>query len=150
MEDIKILKAGAIGIFSTILSEVASIVLLYLGIGKYSVYQLNSLIVTINRPSEIMGLIVNFIVGSCVSVFIYLLLKKKGHGLIVLKCVMAGLITWILWEFIFTLTIEGKTIPIRPINDYYNHLFGTFVFGVSVGLLQNRYIFKKYFLHSSI
>ena len=51
---------------------------------------------------------------------------------------MAGLITWLLWEFFFTLSIEGDTIEIRPIADYYTHLIGTFVFGASMGFLLKR------------
>lgn len=142
MDDAKILKAGVIGALSTSLSELVSWLLLFFGIGKYSVYQLNSLIVTISRTSEIIGLIINFLVGSIISSIIYLVFKKWGHRYIVINCIMVGLMTWLLWEFLFTLSIEGKTIGIRPIADYYNHLLGTFVYGASMGILLKLFIFK--------
>ena len=118
--------------------------MLFLGIGKYSVYQLNSLIVTISRTSEIIGLIINFIVGAVIAAMTYLSLKKRGHRYSIVICIMIGFITWLLWEFIFTLAVEGKTIEVRPIADYYNHLAGTFAFGFSMGFLIKWKLFESH------
>ena len=147
MEDDRFIKAGVIGALSTVIAEIASRILLAAGIGKYSVYQLNSLIVTINRPSEIIGLIINFLIASILSVLIFLMLKKWGDRYTIIICIMISLFTWLLWEFIFTLSIEGKAIEIRPINDYYNHIIDTLVFGASMGILLKCFIFKQAILN---
>lgn len=143
MDDDRILKVIVVGIISTIIAEIASRVFLAIGIGKYSVYQLNSLIITLNRPSETIGFILNIIVGSALSVLLFLVLKRWGNRYVFVECLMASSFIWLLYELFFTLAIENKTIEIRPINDYYNHMVGTIIFGLSMGLLLKRFIFKK-------
>lgn len=143
MDDDMLIKAGIIGALATVLSEIASRILLFIGFSKYSVYQLNSLIVTLTRPSTIIGLIVNFIVGSLLSAMLYIAFKKWGSGYIIIKCIMVSLFTWLLWEMIFTISIEGKILDLRPISDYYSHLICTFVYGASMGILLKYCIFNK-------
>jgi len=45
-------------------------------------------------------------------------------------------------ELIFTGSIDGKFIPIRPISDYYSHLVGSIVFGITLGLLLKKFLIK--------
>ncbi|SDH85266.1 hypothetical protein [Desulfosporosinus hippei] len=74
----KPLIVAMIGAVSTMPSEVLTRLLLLLGIGKYSIYQLDSLLITFNRPIAIMGLIVNLIVGGFVGIVFYYSLEKIG------------------------------------------------------------------------
>jgi len=140
----KPLVAVAIGVLSTIPYELFTRLMLILGIGEYSLYQLDSLIVTINRPSLSMGIIISFLVGGVVSTVFYYSLKKLGPDYIVLKAIVASLLTWATLEVLFTATIEGKYIPIRPIDDYFVHMAGSIVFGITLGLLLNKYLFKNH------
>jgi len=137
------LVAALIGALSTIPAEIISQVFVFLGVGKYSVYQLDSLLITFNRPTEIIGLIVNFIIGGLFAILFYYAIKKLGQDYLVFKGLAVGLIAWTFTELVFTLTVEGKYIDIRPINDYYVHIFSAIVFGITVGLLFDKYLFKK-------
>lgn len=139
----KPLIAALIGALSSIPGEIVTQLFVFLGIGKYSIYQLDSLLITFNRPTEIIGLMVNFIVGSLIGVFFYYALEKLGQDYLVLKGIVISSIFWMLTEFMFTLTVEGKYIDIRPINDYYIHILGAIVFGISLGFLFERYLINK-------
>ncbi|MFA4884408.1 MAG: hypothetical protein WC601_01300 [Desulfotomaculaceae bacterium] len=139
----KPLIAVLIGALSTIPGEMATRALVFLGIGKYSIYQLDSLLITFNRPTTIIGLVVNFIVGGLIAVLLYYALNKLGEDYLVLKSVAAGLLFWFVFELIFTATVEGKFIEIRPVSDYYIHLLATIVYGITMGLLFNKYLSKR-------
>ncbi|MDP4146699.1 MAG: hypothetical protein Q8936_19845 [Bacillota bacterium] len=139
----KFLIVVSIGAVSTIPGEILSRVLIYFGIGKYSIYELASLLITFNRPTIILGLIVDFTVSGVVATLLYLVLGKIGSKYLVIKTLGGSLLAWFVTELLFTSTIEGKYIPIRPISDYYCHIFGAVAFGVTLGVLFKRFIFKK-------
>ncbi|MDW7651951.1 MAG: hypothetical protein SCK29_10850 [Bacillota bacterium] len=115
-----------------------------LGVGKYSVYQLNSLIVTLNRPNAVLGLATTSVLSGLLAIIFYHLLKKLGWDYLIAKSVGFGLVSWVFLEGLFVWIIEGPgLIPPRPINDYYVHMIGSVVFGISLGLLFRKYLLKK-------
>jgi hypothetical protein len=139
----KPLTAGLLGAFSTLTGEISTQLLLFLGFGKYSLYQLDSLLITFNRPSIAIGFIVNFTAGGAIAILFYYAISKLGRDFLVFKAVAVGLLSWGIFELILTATIEGRYIAIRPMSDYYVHLIGTIVFGITLGLLFNRYLFNQ-------
>jgi len=144
----KPLVAGVIGALSTIPSEIFSRVLLFLGIGKYSVYQLDSLLVTFTRPTATIGLIVNFILGGLIGILFYYAIKKLGQDYLVFKGIVGGLLFWAVTELIFTSTVEGRFFDLRPLSDYYVHISAAVVFGIMLGLLFKKYLFRNLSLNS--
>lgn len=139
----KPLIAVLIGALSTITGEILTRALVFLGIGKYSVYQLDSLLITFNRPTTIIGLIFNFVIGGFTGIVFYYALKKIGLDYLVIKSACVGILAWAFTELIFTVTIEGKYIDIRPISDYYVHILGALTFGITLGLLFKKYLFNR-------
>ncbi|WP_284037143.1 hypothetical protein [Neobacillus sp. 114] len=139
----KVLKISLLGVLSTIPGEIASRILVYFGFGKYGIYELASLIVTINRPVFTIGLIVDFLVGSFFAILIYFIFEKFGSSHLVIKTTLSSLLAWLVCEVLFSALIEGKYIPIRPINDYYSHIFSAMIFGITLGLLIKKFIFKE-------
>jgi hypothetical protein len=142
LKEDKLLIAGVIGALSTIPAGIVTRVLLIFGIGKYTVYQLDSLIFTINRPTAILGLIVCFIVGGTSAILLYYAFERLGSDNLVIKSVMFGVLLCLILQIILK-SVEGKFIDIRPISDYYTHLFGAVIFGLSEGILFKRFLFKK-------
>lgn len=140
----KSLVAAVIGILSTVPYQLLTWVLVSYGIGKYSVYQLTSLIVTINRPIAILGGVISSVVGGTIGMLFYLGLQKIGRDYLVIKSVMASLLAWVIMETIYTWLLEGpKLIQPRPISDYYIQMFGSFLFGATMGLLFKKYLVTK-------
>ncbi|MGG1677972.1 hypothetical protein ACIFOT_19755 [Neobacillus sp. NRS-1170] len=139
----KVLKIGLLGVLSTIPGEIASRIFAYFGIGKYGIYELASLIITFNRPVFTIGLIVDFLVGSVFAILLYYIFEKLGSCHLVIKTTLCSLLAWLVCELLFSAIIEGKYIPIRPINDYYSHIFSAMIFGITLGLLIKKFIFKK-------
>lgn len=139
----KPLIAGLFGALSTIISELLTQTLTSFGIGKYSIYELDSLLITFNRPSILIGLFVNFIAGGTVAVLFYYAISKLGQDYLVIKGAAVGLLAWGIFEIILTATVEGRYFDIRPMDDYYLHLAGTLTFGASLGLLFKKYLFRK-------
>lgn len=139
----KPLVAALLGAVSTIPAEIITLILVFLGIGKYSIYQLDSLLITFNRPILLLGLIVNFIAGSLTAIVFYFSLKKIGSDYLIIKSSLLGALVWFIFELLFTSTIEGEYIPLRPINDYYIHLLSSLIFGVILGILFRRYLFRS-------
>ncbi|OPX87481.1 MAG: hypothetical protein A4E53_02469 [Pelotomaculum sp. PtaB.Bin104] len=139
----KPLLAAALGIASTIPYEITTRVLLFIGMGKYSFYELDSLIVSSNRPSEFLGFIVSSIVGGALAVILYYATKKIGKDYLVLKGIAISLLFGLILEVLFMATIEGKSIPLRPMSDYYTHAFGAVIFGITLGILFKIFLFKK-------
>ncbi|MHB8126125.1 MAG: hypothetical protein ACYDEJ_10875 [Desulfitobacteriaceae bacterium] len=140
----KPLTAVLIGILSTIPYEIFTRIFLLFGIGKYSAYQLSSIVVTLDRPSVIMGLFVSPILGGCSTLLFYYALKKLGSDYLLIKSTFTGLIVFLVLETIFTWLIEGpKLIPLRPMSDYYIHMFGSSIFGFTMGLLLKSYLLKE-------
>jgi hypothetical protein len=135
--------AGIIGVTSTLIYEIFTRILIYSGIGKYSIYQLNGFIVTINRRDSIIGFVISCMVSGWGAVLFYLTLKHTNTNYLIIKNIMFTLLMWGILEAVFTGTIEGKFIPIRPISDYYIHMFGSIILGITQGLLFKNFLFKK-------
>lgn len=139
----KPLIAALLGALSTIPAEALSRGLLFFGFGKYSIYQLDSCLITFNRPSTVIGLILNIIVGGLTGIVFYYVLQKIGSDYLIIKSAGVGVISWVIFELLFTVTVEGKYIDIRPISDYYTHIIGSVTFGISQGILFNKYLIKS-------
>lgn len=90
-----------------------------------------------------MGFIINFIIGSYVAAAFFLIFDKLGTEHLIIKCTMGSLILWFIFELIFTVAIEDKYIPIRPVADHLVHIIGTASFGLTLGLLLRALAFKK-------
>jgi hypothetical protein len=115
--------------------------LISLGIGKYSVYQLTSLIITLYRPTAILGIVVSFVLGGLFSIIFYYLRNKFGSDYLIIKSMIFSLVIWITMETMFVWLIEGpKLIHPRPIADYYIHMSGSLFFGITQGLLYKKYL----------
>lgn len=138
----RVLVAGLIGGLSVLSGEIVTAVLVWAGLGEYRVFELNSLVVTINRPSFWMGLLVNFIIGVQVGVAFYLVFKWLGAEHVVIKCTVGSMILWFAFELVFTTGIEGKDIPLRAVSDYYVHAIGTAAYGATVGALMKACLFR--------
>lgn len=143
MKSGKLLIIVSIGTISTLSAEIISRVLLYFGIGKYSIYELASLTVTFNRPEVFIGLIVDALIGSLVAVLLYFLIEKIGSSNLVIITIIGSLFAWLACEFLFTATIEGRYFDLRPISDYYTNIISSVVFGLTLGILFKRSLFKK-------
>jgi undecaprenyl pyrophosphate phosphatase UppP len=139
----KALLASIIGALSTIPGEIITRIMVSLGVGKYDVYQLNSLVATIDEPSIIMGMIINFIVGGFVAILLYLLLEKIAGKFILIINIGASLLVWFVFESAFTAFFEGLLDVYRPISDHYVHLVATTIYGITQGLLFKAILFKK-------
>ncbi|MDR3564434.1 MAG: hypothetical protein P4N41_25765 [Negativicutes bacterium] len=139
----KPLIAGLFGALSTLISEIVTQVFVFFGIGKYSVYELDSLLITFNRPSILLGFIVNIIAGGAIAILFYYAIGKLGQDYLVFKGAAVGLVGWGIFELLLTATVEGHFFEIRPMSDYYIHLIGTVIFGISLGLFFEKYLFYK-------
>jgi hypothetical protein len=138
----KPLVAGALGAISTIPYEIFTRLLLAAGVGKYGVFELTSLIITLNRPTFLLGAVMTFIVGGYCALIFYYSLKKLGPDHLTIKSICFSLLVWIIMEIFFVWLIEGpKLISPRPIDDYYLHMFGSSLFGLTQGILFKRYLF---------
>jgi hypothetical protein len=138
----KPLAAGALGAISTIPYEIFTRILVAARFGKYGVFELTSLIITLDRPTFLMGAVMTFIVGGFCALVFYYSLKKLGQDHLIIKSICFSLLIWIIMEILFVWLIEGpKLITPRPINDYYLHMLGSSLFGLTQGLLFKRYLF---------
>ena len=139
----KPLLAALLGALSTISSEIVSRILLFIGIGTYSIYQLESLLITLNRPNAFLGFYLDCIIGGVVGIIFYYSIKFLGEDYLVYKSIFVGLLASALSELLISIFIEDKYIPIRPIEDYFLHIFCAMIFGLTLGILFNNYLFKK-------
>jgi hypothetical protein len=140
----KPLIAVALACIATIPYEINTRIFLFFKIGKYSLYELDSLVITISeRPNLVIGVVISCIVAGVYGVLFYYALAKLGTDYLIIKAAFSSLLIWAILEFTFTGTIEGKTIPIRPINDYYIHMAGSIVFGLTFGILLKKFLLKK-------
>ena len=132
----KPLVAGALGAISTIPYEIFTRLLLAAGVGKYGVFELTSLIITLNRPTFLLGAVMTFIVGGYCALIFYYSLKKLGPDHLTIKSICFSLLVWIIMEIFFVWFIEGPklTLP-RPIDDYYLHMFGSFFIWINLGYI---------------
>lgn len=130
-----------LGFAATIPYEIFTRIMLLLGIGKYSVYQLSSLIVTLDRPTAVLGVATSSSVGIAIALIFYFSLKTIGIDYIIIKGLLAGLFGWIVCEVLYTFLLEGPPIITpRPISDYYVQLLGSCVYGLTLGLLFRKFI----------
>ena len=138
----KSMVACLIGALSTIPYEILTIMLKLLGYAKYSVYELSSLMITINRPDAILGSFLSMILGASIAIILYrTIIGWLGWDNLIFKSVFIGLQSWLLLEGLFMWLIEGRNfIPLRPISDYYSQFFSVFVFGITMGLLFRKYL----------
>ena len=143
MDNDKPLTAAIIGALATISAEIISRIMLALGIGQYSIYLLDSLILTMNRPNFFLGLYINFIIGGLVGLMFYYLIKYIGQANLIVKSTFVGMLASVIAEVIFSSVIEGTYIPLRPIGDYYLHIVGSAGFGLTMGIAFKAYIFFK-------
>lgn len=143
MNNDKPLLAAIIGGLSTISAEIISRIMLALGIGQYSIYLLDSLVLTLNRPNFFLGLYINFVIGGLVGLIFYYLIKCIGQANLIIKGAFVGMLATTIAEVIFSSVIEGTYIPLRPIGDYYLHIVGSAGFGLTMGIAFKAYIFFK-------
>lgn len=132
------------GILSALLYEVSTCIFLFLEFGKYSLFQLDGLIITADRIEPIIGLVISCLISALTSILFYLSLKVLNSEHLVLKSIIFSLLVWAFLEIIFTGMIEGKSIPFRPIDDYYIHLLGAVIYGLAQGLLFRKLLFNKH------
>ncbi|HHT05940.1 MAG TPA: hypothetical protein GXZ97_06695 [Hydrogenispora sp.] len=134
-----------VGALSTIPYEILTTVLKLLGYARYSVYELSSLMITLNRPHMLLGAFLSMTLGASIALILYkIAVECFGWENLIFKSVFLNLQCWILLEGLFMWLIEGRNlIPFRPISDYYSHLFSVIIFGVILGLLFRKYI-KSY------
>lgn len=141
MEYNKPLIAALMGSLSTIPYELITRLFLAWGIGKYSAYQLTSLVITLNRPTPALGFVVSCVIGGVFSFIFYYTLPRVGSDYLLIKSLVFALLIWVAMEAIFVWLIEGpKLILPRPVMDYYIHLAGSVGFGLTQGLLYKRYL----------
>lgn len=143
MKKDKILLSALLGGLSTIAGEIVTKILVALAIGQYAVFELNSLLVTNDRPSMLMGFIINFVLGSYVGMLFYLVSKKLGTEHLIIKAALCSSLVWFIFELGFTALIEDQYIPMRPVIDHYVHIIGTVTFGITTGVLLKLCIFRK-------
>ncbi|HOB86784.1 MAG TPA: hypothetical protein PKO38_03725 [Bacillota bacterium] len=140
----KLVEASLLGVLATIPYEVLARILLAFDIGKYSEYELSSLMITMDRPDPILGFIVSGFIGMVAAAAFYYMLRLVGADYPVLKGILIGLLAWLISELLFTWTIEGGgLIQPRPTEDYYLHLAGALIFGLTLGLLFQRYLLSS-------
>ncbi|EMS69936.1 hypothetical protein [Ruminiclostridium cellobioparum] len=144
MKEDKTLILGMIGVFSTIISEIITWIGKLSGLANYSDYELTSLIITLNRPTVLLGFVIEGSIGVIISIVLFKLVKETGEKYILLKSVITGIVAWIIIEILITMIVEGKTIPLRELAAYYTHLIGAIGFGITQGLLFKRYILSKF------
>ena len=147
MNDDKYLIAGIIGVISVIPSEIVSRILIGLGYDKYSTYTLSSLLITGDKSSLIMGIIVNSVVAGFIAMILYQTILKIGSQHLVIKCAGGTLLVWLALELLFTIFIERKLITPRGMSGYYSHFCGAIIFGISEGILFNKFLFYKPMVH---
>jgi len=138
------LIVALVGAVATIPYEVFTRALAALGVARYSAYELSSLVITLNRPNVFLGLATSATIGGAVGVLFYYSLRRLGRDYLVFKAIGFALLTWLVVEAVFVWLIEGPhLIPPRPIMDYASHLFGSAVFGATMGLLFQRYLLRQ-------
>lgn len=139
----KPLVAILIGAIATIPFEIFMRIAKSLGLVKYSLYQLDSIVITSNRPVALLGFIVSSIVGGFIAFILYYALPKIGTDYLVIKSTLFSLFAWSALEVVLTLGFEGTKVPLRPIVGYYIQMVGAIIFGIIIGLLFKKYLLKQ-------
>lgn len=137
------LLAALMGALATVPYELVARLLKALGLARFSAYELSSLIVTLNRPNALLGLVTSGIIGGIAAVVLNRAVRQLGTDYLILKGVATGLIAWVITEVVFVWLIEGPgLIAARPVSDYASHLLGAAIFGATLGLLFQRYLLR--------
>ncbi|NLM36503.1 MAG: hypothetical protein GX202_00055 [Firmicutes bacterium] len=142
MKTNKLTSSLIIGALATIPYELLTTLFKLTGYTRYSVYELSSLMITLNRPNRLLGAILSMNLGAIIALILYfLVIGRFGWENIVFKSVFLNLQSWILLEVLFMWLIEGRNlIPFRSISDYYAQLTSAIFFGVILGLLFEKYL----------
>lgn len=143
LNDDKILLAGAIGIASTVVGEICSWIFIYFGIGTYSTYQLNSLIVTCNKISAMVGFFPNLLMGGIIGAAVYLTLKKWGNRHIIIVSLAYTLVAWMFLEITFNSVVDKNIINAREMSGFYNQFISAVIHAVAKGLMLKWFIFNR-------
>lgn len=101
MKSDKMLVAGLCGVIAVILHEIFGRILIFFGIGKYSVFQLSSFVITIDRPSGTIGLVTASLVAITIALLYYVALKIFGFNYVMIKGIFAGLFGWVFKDQVF-------------------------------------------------
>lgn len=139
----RVTVACILGAVAPLAGEAVSRLLVMLGLGTHDIFQFDSIIVTVNRPSLLYGFIVNLFAGGLTGFLLYLLLEKLGSRNIVFKAVGLSSLAWFAVECFATAYFEGKFIDIRPLGDYGAHLFGALANGIALGLLFRHFLYHN-------
>jgi hypothetical protein len=100
--------------------------------------------ITLNRPNVILGAVASMLLSSGIAILLYYLLNRLSWQNLIFKSIFISLFSWLLLEVIFMWLIEGRQlIPYRPLNDYYIELFGSILYGITLGLLFQKFLAKK-------
>lgn len=136
------MAVSVIGALTTIPYELFTRALKLLGYAEYSVYELSSLMITLTRPDRVLGAFLSMILGASIGIILYYaIIGRFGWNNLIFKSAFIALQSWLLLEGLFMWLIEGRNfIPLRPMGDYYSQFFGVLVFGISLGLLFQKYI----------
>jgi hypothetical protein len=143
LKDDKILVAGIIGVVAAIGAEIFAQIMVLTGVAKHSLFALSSMIITLDRPTFIIGFFVTSAVAGVLSVILYLMFLKLGAQHLIIKSIGISIVMWIVLELVFTFAIERKIIEERPLSGYYGHLIDSIIFGIVLGALLKRYLFNE-------
>lgn len=143
MKKDRITRAAVLGMIAPFVGWGVSRLLVTLGFGIYDTFQIDSIIVTITRPSLLHGFIVNLYAGGLTGVLLYIFLEKYGSLCIIFKAVGLSALAWFLVECFATAYFEGKTLPLRPLEDYIVHVIGAIANGFALGLLFRWFLYRK-------
>ena len=104
----KPLAAAVIGILSAILYEIFLRLMLLLDLGKYSLYELDSFIVTIERPSAIIGFVVSSAVACFIAGLLYFATYKIGTDYFVTKTIIVSIMSWVFLEAFLQVLLKAN------------------------------------------
>ncbi len=143
LNDDKIITAGIIGIVSTIVGEICSWIFIYFGIGKYSTYQINSLIVTYDKPSAMVGFFLNLLFGGIIGAAVYLTANKWGNRHVMLISLAYTLVAWMVIEIVFNGVVYKSIIEARELSGYYGQYISAVIHAVAKAIMLNHFIYHK-------
>jgi hypothetical protein len=139
----RITRAAVLGAIAPLAGWGVSRLLVSLGFGLYDTFQLDSVILTQTRPMQLQGFIVNIYAGGLTAVLLYLFLEKFSKECVVFKAIGMSALAWFFVECFATAYFEGKTIPLRPLDDYITHNLGAVANGIALGILFKIFLYRK-------
>jgi hypothetical protein len=139
----KYVLAAAWGALATLAAEAVSLLLVAAGMSDQDIYRMDSLLATQDNPSQLIGLIVNFIVGGFSAAVLCYLMESLGARYAIIKGIMASLFVWLLFNLYSGAYIEGRFIEPRPAGAHYNQLISALANGAAMGVLFRLTLFRK-------